>query len=188
MAANRRTDDDDQLVNRSYYGDKEAFGSLYEKYLVDIYRYVFYRVVNEQEAEDITEMVFLQAWEALQHIHLDGFRFRPWIYRIAHNKVIDQYRLGHPTSPLEDHENLMDETDNPETAYQTTEAKRILARAIAKLDPNLQDVLIYRFILGFSHEETAEIMDRTGVNIRVLQHRALKKLREWYQGEGLGHG
>jgi RNA polymerase sigma-70 factor, ECF subfamily len=183
MATNRRNDDDGQLVHRSFHGDKQAFGDLYEKYLADIYRYVYYRIADEHEAEDITETIFLQAWEAIPHIHLDGFRFKAWIFRIAHNKVVDRYRTNHQMEALDDHEIYSDEANNPETVLQINENTRTLALAISKLDSTLQDILIYRFVLNYSHEETADIMNRTVIHVRVLQHRALNKLREWYQKE-----
>jgi RNA polymerase sigma-70 factor (ECF subfamily) len=188
MANNHRIDDDDQLVYRSFHGDKQAFGELYEKYLDDIYRYIYYRIANEYESEDITEACFLQAWEALPLVNLKGFRFKPWIYRIAHNKVIDRYRTDHPTVSLDDKDIFSEETNNPESVYQINEATRTLAWAISKLDSTLQDVLIYRFVLELSHEETAELMNRSVIHIRVLQHRALIKLREWYQGEEQHYG
>lgn len=183
MATKHRIDDDGHLVIQAFHGDKEAFGELYEKYLADIYRYVYYRVASEFEAEDITGAVFLQAWEALPLIHLQGFQFKPWIYRIAHNKVIDRYRTTHPTVSIEAKEYTADAVHDPENAFQTNEATRTLAEAIARLDSTLQDVIIFRFIMQLSHEETAEIMNRSVVYIRVLQHRALLKLREFYQGE-----
>ena len=183
MAENHIEDDDRDLVYRSYYGDKEAFGRLYEKYLLDIYRYIYYRVANEFDSEDLTEAVFLQAWEALPRVELRGFRFKPWIYKIAHNKVIDEYRTTHVQVPIENQDLRIDPEMGPEASYQNNEANQQLAKAISKLDPTLQDVIIYRFILGLNHEETAEIMNRSKINIRVLQFRALGKLREWYQEE-----
>lgn len=188
MAEPRTNDDENDLVVRSYHGDKEAFGKLYEKYLVDIYRYIYYRLANEFDAEDLTETVFLHAWEALPRVDLEKLRFKPWIYKIAHNKVIDEYRTAHPTVSLEDQILQSDRQADPEDHYEINEFNGSLTKAISHLDPLMQDVIIYRFILGLSHEETAEIMNRSIVNIRVLQFRALSKLRGWYQGEERQNG
>ncbi len=188
MAEQRNKEDENDLVVRSYHGDKEAFGKLYEKYLVDIFRYIYYRIANEADAEDLTEIVFLNAWEALPRVDLKKIRFKPWIYKIAHNKVIDEYRTAHTMVSLEDQILRADHDADPENRYQENELNSSLAKAISHLDPTMQDVIIYRFILGLSHEETAEIMNRSVVNIRVLQFRALGRLREWYQGEERQNG
>lgn len=183
MTDHHERETDIELVMRSQRGDTEAFGTLYERYLNEIYRYIYYRVGSGNDAEDITETVFIQAWEALTAVPLEGFKFKPWIYRIAHNKVIDQYRTSHPVTSIEEQDAKPDDDADPEVSYQINEETKGLAKAISTLEPNLQDVLIYRFILGYSHEVTAEIMSLSAVHVRVLQHRAIGKLREWYQGE-----
>lgn len=170
---------EDILLQKIIHGDSQAFGVLYDLYLDEIYRYVFYRVSDQDDAEDLTETIFFKTWQSLvktQRRWAPIKNFRAWLYRIAHNEVVNHHRNKTPEVPLDEAINLHDQTPNPEKAVEIQERNRLLARAISQLDSDSQQVLIFRFINQFSHDETAEIMERTPGHIRVLQHRALKKL------------
>jgi RNA polymerase sigma-70 factor (ECF subfamily) len=183
MKSDTPIESDDELIVRAYHGDRDAFGSLYERYLKQIYRYIYFRVSDVHEAEDLTDIVFIKAWESLPGLRLENFKIQAWLYRIAHNLVIDRFRTLHPDSSIETLSRSYADGQNPEEAFDISDRTRIIARKITKLDPTLQEVLICRFILGYSHTETAEVMDRSVVYVRVLQHRALSKLREMLEGE-----
>jgi RNA polymerase sigma-70 factor (ECF subfamily) len=170
---------DNELVKRAVRGDTSAFGKLYERYLEAIYRYVYFRVADTYEAEDLTETVFLKAWEALPRLNQNDLNFRAWLYRVAHNVVVDRHRTFKPTVPLEHvitHKNVL--AENPEITAQNGETVTEMARLIASLDDDLQQVITCRFVMNLSHAETAAIMGRTEGYVRVLQHRALKKLKD----------
>jgi RNA polymerase sigma-70 factor (ECF subfamily) len=169
---------DDELIVRAYYGDREAFGDLYERYQNLIYRYIYFRIADPDEAEDMSEVVFQKAWEALSGIRLEGFHFKAWIYRIAHNLVIDQYRTHKSEISLEQLSAMQDANQDPENSQDESEWVKELKVSILGLEPIFQEVIIYRFILGYSHADTAEIMGKSVVYVRVLQHRALLKLRD----------
>ncbi|MBL7161005.1 MAG: sigma-70 family RNA polymerase sigma factor [Anaerolineales bacterium] len=143
-----------------------------------IYRYVYYSVANSLEAEDLTETVFLKAWESLPGMRtkVKRLNFRAWLYRIAHNLVVDRYRMHKPTVSLDQTNTLRDPSPTPETILQAKEEGQRLASAIKKLEPHLQQVLVCRFINGLSHAETAQIIGISEGYVRVLQHRALKKM------------
>jgi RNA polymerase sigma-70 factor (ECF subfamily) len=183
MPSSKSNDLSDQdLLARALQGDAEAFGDLYERHLDEILRYVFYRVANRFEAEDLTETVFLKAWEALPRFESSRVNLRAWLYRIAHNVVVDHYRTRKATAALSDVP-LRDDHPLPEQQAQAREQNQQLALAIQSLDANLQNVIICRFINGLSHSETAQIMGMREGHVRVLQHRALKKLRQWLEKE-----
>ncbi|MDD5369595.1 MAG: sigma-70 family RNA polymerase sigma factor [Anaerolineaceae bacterium] len=169
---------DDELIVRAYYGDREAFGDLYERYLTRIYRYIYFRIANSDEAEDLTEVVFQKAWEALSGIRLEDFQFKAWIYRIAHNQVIDRYRTHRVEISLEQLNAVGDADQDPEAAQSTHEWIGELRNSVLSLEPIFQEVILYRFVLGYSHAETAEIMGKSVIYVRVLQHRALAKLKD----------
>ncbi len=179
MPSNAPKSQEDVLLKHASNGDKQAFGDLYESYLDQIYRYIFYRVANAFEAEDLTETVFLNAWEALPKLAVkkSGLaNFRAWLYRIAHNVVVDHHRGSKPEISLDDALSVADTAESPESAAQTSFDSQRLATAISRLEPNLQQVLVCRFINSLSHAETAKIMDIQPGHVRVLQHRALKKM------------
>ncbi len=168
-----------ELIARAIQGDKEAFGDLYELYLDQIYRYAYFRVGDNNTAEDLTETAFLKAWERLQvkSEKLSIYNFRAWIYRIAHNLVIDHYRMKKQHLHLDQVEPLKDTDPAPETVTLNSQQGEQLAQAIAQLDPLMQEVIVCRFINQLSHAETAEIIGRNTGYVRVLQYRALQQLR-----------
>lgn len=167
-----------KLVALASKGDVDAFGDLYELHLEEMYRYVRYRINHEQDAEDLTEQVFLKAWAGLS-----GYRgevpFKAWIYRIARNTVVDHYRTRKAESPLMEWALPPNGKGQPEESALAQETTQLLAQAISRQSALHQDVLVMRFINGLSTEETARILERSAGAIRVLQHRALKSLKSY---------
>ena len=160
-------------------GDKRSFGVLYERYLNEIYRYVFFKVGNRQAAEDITEETFIKTWESLSRIYQgDGKidNLHAWLYRIAKNLVIDFYRKNKPESivgPTIPAKLLSPE----ETAIDQEQITRIM-NALQKMKPDLQQIIILRLINDLSHREIASIIGISEAHSRILLCRALKKLKE----------
>ncbi len=167
---------DDDLLKRVSSGDKDAYGMLYERYLVPIYRYCYFRVGSELDAEDLTEMIFLKAWENLPKKQVQSFR--AWLYRIAHNQVVDYLRTRKNTTTIDLLETSLDGQNQPEQALLNREDGRLLAQAIQQLDEQDQEVLVCRFVSQLSHAETAAVLGLNESHVRVLQYRALKKLQD----------
>lgn len=170
---------DNELLIQAAQGSKTAFGELYERYLEHIYRYIFYRVADHNEAEDLTELVFIKTWQSLPKQKAQRKtigNFRAWLYRIAHNLVIDYHRSQRRSVPLDQLASQKDPQPGPEELSQSAQESQRLANAISKLEPNLQHVIIYRFINQLTHTETANIMGIKPGYVRVLQYRALKKI------------
>ena len=170
---------DQELLVLSQRGDKQAFGYIYERYLDEIYRYIFFRVKDEVEAEDLTEQVFIKAWVSLHKRQRKNQieNLRAWIYRIAHNLVIDHYRSRKNNLPLNEQTVFSKSHTNPEQAAVYQSEKDQLKAVLNSLDENLKQVVLLRFVSQLSHAETAEILGLKESHIRVLQHRALKKIR-----------
>lgn len=168
---------DAQLLARALAGDADAFGDLYERYLDAIYHYVFYRVGGREEAEDLTEAVFLRAWQALDKNPPRESPFRLWLYRIAHNAIVDYYRTRKGQAQLEDAAHIPDPVEGPEASVARQEQADVLKRTMLQLKEDHQQVLTCRFIAGLTHAETAVIMSRTEEAVRALQYRAIVALR-----------
>ncbi len=172
---------DTDLVARAQRGDTKAFGELYKLHLDAIYGYVYSRVGNVSEAENLTQTVFVKAWRALENYKQTSVPFRGWLYRIAHNSVIDYYRKKKEPALLEDQTMLPDTSDTPEQSLIWQERREDLRKAMKKLKPAYQQVLTLRFLNELDYEETADVLGRKVNAVRVLQYRALKALRKVMQ-------
>ncbi len=168
---------DNELIVRASRGDTAAFGDLYERYLNTIYRYVLYRVSDVAEAEDLTETTFLKAWQALADYRVRDVPFQAWLYRIAHNVIVDQHRTRKETLSLDQHLEIRDESASPEDRLGWHENVESLTLALQQLPPAYQQVLALRFISGLSHAETGRVLGRSEEAVRVIQYRALSALR-----------
>jgi RNA polymerase sigma-70 factor (ECF subfamily) len=173
-----------ELIVRAIEGDTAAFGMLYERYLDAIYRYVYYSVTDHVEAEDLTENVFLKAWQALPRFRPQGANFRAWLYRIAHNAVVDRHRTRKREAPFEEVPHLQDPAPTPESVVEADQEVLRLSAALSRLKPRARQVILYRFISGLSHAETAEALGVSEGHVRVLQHRALKRMRRLLVEDG----
>ena len=178
MEMSSRTARVQNLVLKASKGDQEAFGDLYEMYLDQIYRYVFFRVGNQQDAEDLTENSFVKAWQALLNNPKDPIRnFNAWIYRIAKNQVTDHFRKKKPVLMEEIVQTQEITEDGPEDVLILDDTFEELAAAMGKLDERSYQVIQLRFLSHLSHAETAAVLELEEGHIRILQYRALKKLR-----------
>lgn len=173
------------LVRRAIKRDPVAFGQLYEAYLDRIYRYVYYRVGSASEAEDLTEQVFLKAWEAIDRYEARGAPFTAWLYRLAHNLVVDQYRGRRSTTPIEDvDESLLDGEDMTGAVESALEAEEV-REAVQRLNPEHRQLIVLRFIEGLSHAEVARIIGKSEGAARVIQFRALQALAKVLKSRGV---
>ena len=172
--------DESQLVERAISGDKEAYGHLYDLYFMQIFKYLLVRTNTQEDAEDMTEIVFMKAWE---HLPLFGGKkkdrnFRPWLYKIANNTLVDHYRTRKQFLPLETAlQTSLGEGEPDRIALKNQESRRII-QVIKQLDEVSQKVIMSRFFGGLSHKETALSIDVNENNVRVIQYRALKKIRD----------
>lgn len=161
-------------VYQAKRGNKQAFGRLYTKYLEQIYRYIFFKVnQNREDAEDLTEVVFMRAWTGLAGYEDKG-NFRAWVYTIAHNAVIDHYKSHNKSILLT--EEIADDKINHEEMLIHKEGAEGLKEAIEKLTDEQKAVVTMKFIDDLENEEIAKILGKDEDAIRALQYRALKKL------------
>ena len=163
------------LVVRSQKGDANAFGQLYDRFQPEIVRYLSYRVGNPDTAEDLAQQVFLKAWQAIPRYEYRGVPFKAWLYRMAHNQMVDHHRTRRPTTDLEGVE--IPEEAEAEQRVLVQEVQTHLKAALERLSEDHRQVLVLRFLLEKSAREVGEIMNRKEVTIRGLQMRALQALR-----------
>lgn len=171
------------LVRAAKKGDDEAFGEIYDKFVVPIYRYIYYRV-SKSEAEDLTETVFLRAWEKCKSYRKQkGNSFSSWIFRIAHNAVVDHYRANSKNEIVELTENIPLEKAgaDPVRSLENKFEQAELILALRKLPELQQQVVILKFVNEMENEEIAEIVEKSVGAVRVIQFRALNRLKEFLE-------
>jgi RNA polymerase sigma-70 factor (ECF subfamily) len=178
-----------RLVRKAVRGDGEAFGVLYERYLDAIYRCLYFRVVDKDHVEDLTEEVFVKAWESLPRYKPGQYPFKSWLYRIAHNLYVDTVRKRNPL--LISDEDMDREQESillPEDKVAQQQEMATLAEAVQELDEIAQQVVILRFVEGLSHRQVGCIIGKSEQASRVIQHRALNTLHTLLRREETGNG
>ncbi len=170
--------DEISLVHRARKGDKEAFSSLYERHFDRIYRYVAIKLGNRVEAEDMTQQVFIKAYESLGGYQYQGVPFSAWLFRIAHNQIVDYVRRESkkPTVHLDESLPIVGDS-NPVHEVEIKLSMEAVAEASRKLTKAQREVISLRFAGGLSITETAKAMGKSEGAIKALQHSAIQALR-----------
>ena len=174
-------DDEAILISQAREGSRDAFGLLYERHRTTIARYVTARIRDSIDAEDLTEAIFESAWRAMGRYREQGVPFLAWLYRLAHNRVVDHYRAHRSTVTLipEVHESIEDASAALELNIDSAD----LIKALTMLTGDQRDVIVLRFIQGMSGREVAQAMNKREDAVRALQFRALGTLRRILNGE-----
>ena len=173
-------EEDAALARRAGSGEAEAFGVLYDRYVDQVYRYAFYRVRNEAEAEDVTSEVFMRALRAIPKYE-PRQAFLAWLYRIARNAIIDRSRrranrqqvsfedaLAHPNA---------DQVVNPDEGLLAGSDASAVRNAMQKLTPLQQEILVLRYVEGFDTKTISKLVGKRDGTVRGIEFRALNALR-----------
>ncbi|MGH2471326.1 MAG: RNA polymerase sigma factor [Candidatus Limnocylindria bacterium] len=178
VSTDRAEDEDRNLALRAGKGDAAAFGALYDRYVGAVYRYVYYRVRNDMDAEDLVSDVFMRALRAIPRYE-PRVAFLAWLYRIARNAVIDRARRSRTQISFEDalaHPGV-DQIVEPDATILALSDKEAVRGALAKLTPLQQEVIVLRFVEGYSTLEIANLVGKREGTVRGIQFRALEALR-----------
>ena len=168
----------DAVVDRAVGGDAEAFGKLYDIYADRIYRHIYYRTSNVDDARDLTQEVFTKAWQALPKYKRTKTPFLGWLFTISHNRVIDYYRTKKDHAYLNNEIIMEGQEKSPDRLIEDQFDQQEVRRAILQLPEDQQQVILMSFIEGFEYSEIAVALNKSEGNIRVIVHRALKRMRE----------
>lgn len=181
------TDWDESAQVEAAKADPRAFGAIYERYVDRIYSYVYHRLGNAHDAEDLTSRVFFRALSHLTRYEDKGLPFSAWLYRIAHNLIANWHRdrQRRPVIAIDDLV-LRNTTDpHPELAAELADDSRALREVIRDLDPKRQELLVLKFSEGLSNAEVGLIMGRSEGAIKSLYHRTLLQMRREMEKRGL---
>ncbi len=169
--------DEAVLVEKAIGRDASAFGRLYDMHIDRVYKHIYYRVGNATDAEDLTQQVFLKAWQSIGRYRRTASPFIAWLLTISHNLVIDFYRTRKDRAYLDAEVLTSDPASGPERTAEASFDQQRLRRAILQLGNHEQQVVMMRFMEGFEFAEIASVLGKREANVRVILHRALAKLR-----------
>lgn len=157
-------------------GDSDAFVFFYDKYVDRIYRFVYMRVSDKTTAEDLTQDIFMKTWQHLvDKKHLQNFQ--AFIFKVARNRVIDHYRKSsNQELPLDYVPEIIDTNDTESILDINIELQKA-TKELKKLKPEYQEILLLRHVEDLSIDDISQIIQKDKNNVRVLLHRATKKLK-----------
>lgn len=171
--------DEARLVHQAKSGDSEAFAQLYDAYVERVYRYILFRVSEDDITEDLVSQVFLKAWQNLDRYKTGSSPFIAWLYTIARNLVIDYHRAKKVMVPLEEARALPSDAQSPGEEVEMRFDLQAMRDALQFLTGDQQQVLILKYIAGLPNENIAKIMKKQEGTIRGLQMRALQILAKY---------
>ena len=172
---------DDALAARALH-DPEAFTILYRAYALDVFRYCNRRLHNREAAEDATSQTFVNAYHGL--CRLGGKPFRPWLFAIARNVVIDAHRSRRPLVSLEEVDTRADQDPSPEAQAIDREQRDAVQRLLRQLSGRDREVVELR-LAGLTGAEIAQTLDCSREAVRAAQYRAMHRLRELVGTKGI---
>ena len=170
--------DEESLVRRAQQRDQQAFTELYEEYFDKIFRYVALRIGNKMEAEDITQQVFVNALRSISSFRWKGIPFSAWLFRIAHNQVVDYLRKKPKTATVPVDESRTSSSDNPQLLVEQNLDIEQLLSATRRLTEAQREVISLRFTTELPIAQVAKIMGKSQGAIKALQHSAIVALRK----------
>ncbi len=179
--------------------DQQAFIEFYDLYVDQLYQYIFFKVGNKEDAEDLTSNLFLKLWNIVLAGEIKDYKtIKSFVYTVARNLVVDHYRrLSSQKTvaldePLKKENSLQPEADKLRTIADKLEDEKqdiakevdrtidlaLIKKKLFDLKDEYREIIVLRFLEEMSVSETAQILGKKKANVRVLTHRALKALRE----------
>jgi RNA polymerase sigma-70 factor (ECF subfamily) len=175
--SNKKSDKQiEKLVDRWLKGDNAAFGELYDYYIDNLYRFVYFKVKDNKDVEDLVEISFLKVFENKDKFNKRKSSFGTWLYNIARNTVIDFYRTKKEVEEIpethteNDGEDIKDKVDGVLNS-------EILKKALEEVSEDHRELIIFRFIEELSYSEVSKILKKKEGTVRVMQYRALNDLK-----------
>ena len=184
LPSTQREEDVDtaRLVIRFQAGERDVFGEIYMRFFDSVYSYLLVAFENPHEAEDATQQVFLKLLEALPRYEFRGPPFRAWLFVVVRNMALDTHAKFARLDVVEPSEvsRRLDETPQrePDLDVLAWLTDRELLLFVERLPAAQRQVLVLRYMLGLDSREIAEVLDRSAADVRMLQSRALRFLKE----------
>jgi len=169
---------EESLIRRAQQRDQVALTRLYEDNFDKIYRYIVLKIGDRTEAEDMTQQVFLNAIKSISSYQSKGMPFSSWLYRIAHNQIVDHLRKKSKKITVQLDENMVVKSEDPRKVVEQRIEIEEIAKAAKGLTMAQQEVISLRFAGELSVAECAKTMHKSEGAIKALQHSAILALRK----------
>lgn len=166
-----------QTLTKAQAGSEAALADLYNFYFERVYKFIYYRVSHKETAEDLTEDVFVKLFRNLRKLE-QPTAFEGWLFQIARNQVIDYYRSKRAVVPLEEIENTLEYETNIVDLVNLQTQQTVFIKLLKELTGEQQQVIKLKFLEDIDNTAIAQIMNKTEGSIRVIQHRAIARLKE----------
>lgn len=175
------------LLSKLKENDHEAFIEAYDLYVDQIYRFVYFKTSSQEDAQDLTSIVFLKTWNYIRENSLKDVKtLRALMYKVARNSVIDHYRKKSQVDLSIDQDGGIDIADRNQDIARQIEIKsdfKIIENKLYELKDEYKEIIVLRFIDELTIREIAAIIEKSSSNTRVLIHRALKTLKKSLEEE-----
>lgn len=165
------------LLFKAQSGDQESFGLIYGLYSQKIYRFIYLKIGHKELAEDLLSDTFVKAWLKIKQVNSHK-ALSSWLYQVAKNNIIDYYRLKKTTVNLEEVEDTLEDSVNPVDETNLSIEQKKTLEFLEQLPSDQAQVIRYKFFEDLTNQEIAHIMNKNEGAIRVIQHRAILKLKE----------
>ncbi|MHB8780135.1 MAG: RNA polymerase sigma factor [Candidatus Geothermincolia bacterium] len=180
----------ESLVEDAICGNREAYGALYDLLFDEIYKYISWSVDRPQDAEDLTEEVFLRALRAIGHLEEGATISKAWFYRIARNMVIDHHRRRGRRREIG--LDSVAESENPpgahdqglEQGWEREETRQMVRQAMEQLNEEQRQVIVLKYFSGFSNAEVGQVLGKREGAVNAMQYRALRRMERVLRRQG----
>jgi RNA polymerase sigma-70 factor, ECF subfamily len=176
------TTPDQQVLERARTYDGQALAEIYDRYAAPIYGYLYRMLGDAAQAEDLAGEVFLKLLHALKTGRAPRDRLEGWLYRVAHNLAMDWFRRQKKTPGIPLAEDLVADNGQPSDIVEDKQVKKRLRASIQRLTPDQQRVIQLRFAEEFPAVVVARLMGKSEGAVKILQHRAVSRLRKLLEG------
>ena len=170
--------DEERLVRRAQQHDQTALTQIYEQNFDKIYRYIVLKIGERTEAEDMTQQVFLNAFKSISSFKYKKVPMSSWLFRIAHNQIVDHLRRKSKRATVPLNESLADGGSDPKLELERDFDIKRLVSATKQLTGAQREVISLRFAGELSVRQVAGVMNKSEGAIKALQHSAIVSLRK----------
>lgn len=176
MQVASRATEDKTLVVKIQAGETENFVLLYDAYLDKIYRFLYFRTNHQETAEDLASQTFLKAFDKINSFDASKGTFQSWLYRIAHNLLIDHYRVPRRNVDLSAAENIASDS-SPEHDTDRELTIEQIQKLLGTLPETVQELIVLRVWEELPYSEIAKIMDKSEASLKMQFSRVIASLK-----------